>query len=406
MQTPSVKSLPAELRELGQEVARRLASAGYRGWIVGGSVRDLALGRVPRDVDMACAAAPEQIAALFPTALGVGRAFGTMLVRDRRGDVELTTFRGEGTYSDGRRPDQVQFGVSLEQDARRRDFTCNALYLDPLTDEVRDPTGGLGDLARGELRAVGEARERFAEDGLRLLRFARIAAQYDLSVGEGLRAAARSEARRLERISGERVREELAKLLSRPGSAVGARLLTECGLLGVRFPSLADPGVAARRLAVLGHLGEEPGEVLGLAALLGPPGDPAEVESLRPSRELQRRLHALWQAAAKSLEPVERAPWLRMLREGDEGELLRYLAALAAVDPRQAAAVREVQRLAAEVPLAARRPVPLLTPADLAAAGIPRGPRWGELQRELEDLQLEGRLSGRAAALAWLDGRK
>src|SRR5262249_31126723 len=149
---------------------------------------------------------------LFATTHAVGRAFGTVVVRSGELDLQVTTFRSETGYDDARRPSEVRFGTSLEEDAARRDFTCNALYLDPLTDELRDPTGGLADLAAGRLRCVGEPAARFAEDGLRLLRLARFAAQLGLTVEVGTAAGAAASLEALRGVSPERELNELTRM--------------------------------------------------------------------------------------------------------------------------------------------------------------------------------------------------
>jgi tRNA nucleotidyltransferase/poly(A) polymerase len=199
-------------------VAERLAGAGHRVWLVGGAVRDLALGRQPKDLDLASAAVPEEVERLFDRTVSVGREFGTVLVLAGGRELQHTTFRSESGYADRRHPDRVAYGSSLEGDARRRDFTCNALYLDPLADEFRDPEGGLEDLRAGRLCAVGDAAERFREDGLRLIRMARFAARLDLEPAPELVAAARAEAGALEGVSPERTLGELERIFSGPRS--------------------------------------------------------------------------------------------------------------------------------------------------------------------------------------------
>src|SRR6185503_10579164 len=140
MRRPSMEHLPAELAHAARTVAGVLRAAGHRAWLVGGAVRDLALEVTPQDVDLASAARPEEIEALFPSTVSVGRAFGTVVVRSGALSLQVTTFRAEAGYDDARRPSHVHFATSLTEDAARRDFTCNALYLDPLSDEFVDPT--------------------------------------------------------------------------------------------------------------------------------------------------------------------------------------------------------------------------------------------------------------------------
>src|SRR5437867_2007197 len=191
MRRPTMEHLPLELARAARTVAGVLGTAGHRTWLVGGAVRDLALGIEPKDADLASAARPEEIEALFPSTHAVGRAFGTVVVRCGTADLQVTTFRAEAGYDDARRPSHVRFGTTLVEDAARRDFTCNALYLDPLNDEFIDPTGGLADLAARRLRCVGDPVQRFAEDGLRLLRLARLAAEHGLAIDQATHAGAR-----------------------------------------------------------------------------------------------------------------------------------------------------------------------------------------------------------------------
>lgn len=412
---PILEDLPQPLRDTAGAVARALAGAGHRGWIVGGTVRDLALGRTAKDLDMASAATPDQAERLFPAAVGVGRAFGTLVLPAGRVagvavDVELTTFRGDGSYADGRRPDAVTYGVSLEADAARRDFTANALYLDPLDGTVADPTGGLADLERGLLRTVGDPVQRFREDALRLLRLGRFAARYGLDVPEDVLAAAERERGGLARVSGERVHAELARMGAFEGSARAVALLDGTGALGATFDSWRDRARAARRLALVRALGDGPGVAPFLAALLwgeDPEAATDEYERLRPSRAERRAVAGLWRLTATLGEPrPARARLLRELRELDEDDALRWARALAEVDgARFDAGVRALEAAACALPAGERRPAALLAPGDLSAAGLPRGPLWGQVLAEHEDRRLEGEHGSREEALAWLARR-
>ena len=153
--------MPPPALQLARSVCSRLAEGGHRGWIVGGAVRDLVLERPLVDLDLVSDALPDAVEGLFERTVSVGKSFGVVVVVMDGQEVEVATFRKERGYSDRRRPDEVEYALDPEVDARRRDFTCNALYLDPLTGEVRDPEGGLADLTSGRLRAVGDAGGRF-----------------------------------------------------------------------------------------------------------------------------------------------------------------------------------------------------------------------------------------------------
>ncbi len=223
------------------EVLRTLDAAGHRSWLVGGAVRDLLLGRSRgvRDHDVATPARPEQVRALFRKVIPTGIEHGTVTVLQRGTPVEVTTFRGEGEYVDGRRPSSVTFLDDVDQDLARRDFTVNALAYDPLGKAFRDPFGGRADLRRGILRAVGDPAARFAEDGLRPLRAARFAAQLHFRLDPGTAQAIPGALAVATRVSAERTGDELSRLVLAPHARHGLELLATTGLLGVVLPELA-----------------------------------------------------------------------------------------------------------------------------------------------------------------------
>src|ERR1700689_1465843 len=199
--------VPADVHDL----CERLRSKGKRAWIVGGCVRDLLRERAAADWDIATDARPKELLAVFPRAIPTGIEHGTVtVVRDGR-HYEVTTLRGEGTYSDGRRPDWVEFVDDITADLARRDFTVNAMAIDPVDAKIIDPFDGRGDLARGILRAVGDAKERFAEDGLRVLRAARFVATLELELDPDTEAAIQPTLGTFRKVAMERVRDEWVK---------------------------------------------------------------------------------------------------------------------------------------------------------------------------------------------------
>jgi tRNA nucleotidyltransferase (CCA-adding enzyme) len=241
-------------------LCRRLHEAGYPAYVVGGAVRDL-LRRAggdsdlsAKDFDVATSALPEEVARIFGPrrTIPTGIAHGTVTVlcehegEKRPRPVEVTTFRGETGYSDGRRPDRVEFIGDLVEDLRRRDFTINAIAYEPLSGTLHDPFDGQGDLSRRLIRAVGDATQRFAEDGLRLLRAVRFAAQLGFTIDPSTRAAFAGALPTLRKVSRERVRDELLRLLAAPRPSLGLSHMIEpwpdgagVGLLGVVLPELA-----------------------------------------------------------------------------------------------------------------------------------------------------------------------
>ena len=430
MTTPRVEDLPEPLRRAACGIARRLATAGERGWIVGGTVRDLALARRPQDVDMATAALPETVERLFERTVAVGRQFGTVIVVMPEAEVEVTTFRSESSYSDGRRPDRVHYGATVEEDAARRDFSCNALYLDPLTGEVRDPVGGLGDLRAGLLRAVGEARRRFEEDRLRLLRMARFQAALNLEPAEGLHDAARAVRHGLSAVSSERVRAELVKLFEAHGAARGIAVMRTCGLLeealpGWRAVAAGDQTwdqVEAQRQRAFEALPDPPGVGSGLALLLevDPLGTASPkslqlgkelAEGLRLSRAEQDECVELWRLRRELLELAStegpRSQRILTYRSRHASAALRLAEAWARAQdqPTTQRALRALRSRFEQLSPEELNPDPWITTHDLQALGIERGPRWGQLLREAEILQLDGAFDDRDAARAWLRSR-
>ncbi len=233
-----------QARQFALEVVRRLRQAGYEAYWAGGCVRDYLLGLTPHDYDVATSATPEEVQRLFRRTVTVGASFGVVEVLGPRADgetisIQVATFRSEGPYSDGRHPDSVTF-TNAVQDAQRRDFTINGLFYDPLTGQVLDYVGGQQDLQARILRAIGNPRERFQEDRLRILRAVRLAAQFSLTLEPETAEAIRAMANQITVVSAERIAEELRRLLTDAGRVRGLELLHELGLLAPIFPELAD----------------------------------------------------------------------------------------------------------------------------------------------------------------------
>ncbi|HYV26104.1 MAG TPA: CCA tRNA nucleotidyltransferase [Candidatus Eisenbacteria bacterium] len=228
------------LRALALEIVRRLQTAGFSAYWVGGCVRDFLLGREPEDYDVATNAVPDQIEKLFPHTVPVGRQFGVVLVIEEGHQFQVATFRAESDYQDGRHPGHVTFG-DAKADALRRDFTVNGLFFDPIRNQLHDWVGGEADLRARMLRTIGSPQERFAEDHLRLLRAVRLAAQLDFQIEPETFSAIQSNAAKIRAISAERIRDELLKLFNPsafgvPPSGGGARLPARD-----RAESLASP---------------------------------------------------------------------------------------------------------------------------------------------------------------------
>lgn len=227
-------AIPAEVRSL----CERLEEAGHGAWIVGGCIRDLLLDREVSDWDVATSARPEQVRKIFRRVIPTGVAHGTVTVLLSGGQYEVTTLRGEGAYSDGRRPDEVFFVDGIEEDLARRDFTVNAIAYAPERDELIDPHGGAADLDDRVLRAVGVAEERFQEDGLRILRGARFVATLELALDARTEAAMGEALDTFRKVSHERVRDEWMKTMRARRPSLAFEVMRRVGILEVTLPEL------------------------------------------------------------------------------------------------------------------------------------------------------------------------
>jgi putative nucleotidyltransferase with HDIG domain len=258
-------SFPPELREF----ALVFKEAGKSCYIVGGAVRDSLIGKRVSDYDAATDARPEEVMRLFRRVVPTGIKHGTVTVIWKGKPIETTTFRRESGYADGRHPDEVEYGASLEEDLSRRDFTINALAYEPLEGSLVDLYGGQADLGRRLIRAVGDPAERFHEDGLRPLRALRFASQLGFEVEPATLAAIPASLDRFRLVSPERVREELEKILASPKPSTALRLMEETGMLAIVLPELVRcRGVEQKgmhRFDVLDHL---------LASVDAAPADP------------------------------------------------------------------------------------------------------------------------------------
>src|SRR5437899_6966013 len=242
------------LKDFAISIVRKLRSAGYQAYLVGGCVRDLLLGREPADYDVATDATPDEVMRIFPGTYAVGAQFGVVLVpvpkdpsvssvssvgsvsdpnhRGQRGKtVEVATFRSDVGYSDGRHPDEVRYSKDPREDVARRDFTINGLLMDPISGEVLDFVGGRKDLDSHLIRTIGDPALRFAEDKLRMLRAVRFAARFDYRIEPPTFAAMHEMASRIHQVSHERVRDELTKMLTEGHARQAFLLLDESGLL-------------------------------------------------------------------------------------------------------------------------------------------------------------------------------
>ncbi len=434
-------------RWFATQVVARLREHGHEALWAGGCVRDLLLGQPPADFDVATDARPEQVMKLFRRTVPVGISFGVVRVlgpHKPAGEVEVATFRSDGTYLDGRRPESVQFS-SAREDAERRDFTINGMFYDPLDGRVIDHVGGRADLEQKVLRAIGNASERFAEDKLRLLRAVRFAARFDLTIDPATREAVAAMGPEIRVVAPERIAQELRKMLVHPSRARAMELAESLGLVATILPPLVPmkglpqhkavlPGgdLWDHTLRTLEELGPDPSFTLAFSALLHDVGKPA-TRGLRDGRmsfhghELVGRRIADGLARDLRLSNAERdrINWLvefhqalgeaRSLREarlkrilatpGIE-ELLALHRADALASDGDCAHVDYCEWYLRSQPQGPINPPPLVTGHDLQKRlGLEPGPHFKGLLDLVREAQLERVVGSKAEALDWVRRR-
>lgn len=395
-------------KELTVGVIRTLRRAGHQALLAGGCVRDMLLGHRPADYDVATSATPQQVKALFRHVLMVGAKFGVAIVIFDKHKVEVATFRSDVSYSDGRRPDAVHFS-DARQDALRRDFTINGMFFDPVAGETVDYVGGQADLKAGIIRAIGRPEHRFDEDYLRMLRAVRFAARLGFEIEPATAAAIRSHAGRITQISGERIREELEKMLARKSSPSALAQLHELGLMGHILPELFEGG-ATNRLWPLAfsrlELSSTYGDCeLNLAALLCDLNR-HQLDDITRRWGASNRLRddLIWLAAHvgqwQTMATAELAD-LKRLMAGRRFDHLRILWKL----DEQLRTGRQThsRHIAARIKKIRPdqiAPEPFVTGADLKDLGLSEGPRLGKILAALYRAQLNEDFPDRRAALA------
>lgn len=405
----------AAQRRFALDVVAQLRAAGHTAYFAGGCVRDELLGRVPKDYDVATSARPEQIRAVFGhrKTLAIGEAFGVIAVVGPKpaGMVEATTFRRDAGYSDGRRPDAVEF-TDAEEDARRRDFTMNALFFDPLNEEVIDFVGGRDDIARRLVRAVGDPRARFDEDKLRMLRAVRMASRFSFDLDPATADAIRAAAHEITIVSPERIAQEMRAMLGKPGQTEAARLLATTRLLDAILPEIVPefgmPSSDAwqHTLSVFAEFERAQafgGFALGLASLL----HTTERELVFTVAQRWRlanaeRDDAAWLVAhqADLLEAATK-PWSEiqpLLADSRAPQLVDLVEAELRVE---GAALDDLEfcRAKLALPRAELDPPPLVTGNDLIRAGLKPGKAFAGLIAQLRAAQLDGKIQTTAEGI-------
>ena len=417
-------------RQAATNIVRRLRDAGFASYLVGGCVRDIVMGRVAKDYDIATSARPAQLVEMFPDSLTVGAQFGVVIVPWEDEKVEVATFRSDGLYADGRHPVQVEYAKSAEEDVQRRDFTINGLLYDPMEDKVIDYVGGQADIRGRRIRTIGDPYKRFSEDRLRMLRAVRFAARFNFELDSAAADAIRERASETRMVSAERIRDEILKILTEGQARRGFELLDSTNLLeqvlpevkamqGVEQPPEFHPegDVWTHTLTMLDGL-KSPTQTLALGVLLHDVGKPrtfAVRERIRfdnhvavgakMAEAICKRLRLSCRDTERVVELVshhlrfidfprmKRSTQIRFLRMDGFSEHLELhrldcLASHGKLDTYNLA-----QEMLGRIPEPEIRPARLLSGEDLIRDGYRPGPLFKQILQTVEDAQLEGEIS-------------
>jgi len=425
------------LRETAQEVVAVLENAGHRALFAGGCVRDRLLGREPADYDIATSATPDEVERLFSRAIGVGRAFGVMIVPKDGQNFEVATFRRDGGYDDGRHPREVVFTDEIE-DARRRDFTINAMFEEATSGQLIDHVGGRQDLADGIVRTVGDPDDRLAEDRLRMLRAVRFAARFGFGIAPDTMAAVKRHAAGITDVSAERIGDEVTRMLTEGRARRAFELLDESGLLDIIIPQMSamkgctqspehhpEGDVFEHTLRAIDQLTADCSPALAFGVLLHDIAKPAcrmtkedrivfyghtkqgavmavkLCEQLRLSRRDTERVAFLVDQHLRHCSAADMRPATlkRFLRQDGIGELLELTRIDAMAANGDLAHYDFCMSALGTIGEEEMRPRPLITGHDLIEMGLEPGPLFKEILGAVEDAQLEGTISSRDDAL-------
>ena len=422
-------------------LVERLRAAGHEALFAGGCVRDRLLGKEAHDIDIATSARPEEIQKLFPRTVAVGAQFGVIVVLEDGGEFQVATFRSDGAYRDGRHPESVAF-TNAEGDARRRDFTVNGLFFDPLTRQILDFVGGEADLRTGILRSIGDPHARFAEDKLRLIRCVRFAASLGFEIEAETWRALVERAPEITAVSAERIRDELVKIFTHPSRVRGFDLLDQSGLLAILLPEVEslkgceqppdfhpEGDVFVHTRLMLSLLPEQVSTPLVFSVLFHDIGKPPtflidetgrirfnghESISASMTEKIFARLRFSNAETEATVVGVKNHMAFKDVQNMRVATLKRFLARptiddeleLHRVDCQGSHGLLDnydfLLRKREEFSNEPLIPPPLITGRDLIAAGLKPGPPFKKLLDSAQALQLEGGLKTRDDALAWL----
>ncbi len=387
------------------EIVRRLRQHGHVALLAGGCVRDMLLGRTPSDYDVATDAVPDRVVEYFRTTRKVGAQFGVVLVRMHRVWVEVATFRADHEYADGRHPTAVTFSSPTE-DAKRRDFTINGMFYDPIEDRVIDYVDGQEDLRAGIIRTIGRPEQRFAEDHLRQIRAVRFAARLGYAIEPDTLAAIRTHAADLTTVSAERVREELARILGDSSRAAGFRLLRDTNLLAYVWPEAEwTPDRIRLSEELLARIPDRAGFPLSLACILihWPSGHVDRIcRALTCSNDVRKQV--VWLVTnytALTEQPDMSLADLKLLMQNRGfADLLTLCRAWLDVTGQDTSVYDRLVERSRRIPFDEIAPPPLLDGQDLIDMGQAPGPTFKRVLDAVYRAQLNREIVGRDEAIA------
>ncbi len=386
------------------EIINKLHRSGFQALLAGGCVRDMLLCRPANDYDVATDAEPADVIKLFKRTLKVGAKFGVVMVLTGSEQIEVATFRSETGYTDGRHPGSVKFTSPIE-DAKRRDFTINAMFYDPVKKEVIDYVDGRADLEKRIVRTVGIPKERFDEDYLRMLRAVRFSAQLGFGIEPKTWSAVCANAKNIVGISGERIAMELEGILISPNRSIGASMLMTSGLADAIFHGFTSRQ-AEMAVRVLEHLRKKVDFALALAALfVGWTTEAAleKIKVLKLSRNQIKHIKFLLTGRGKLLNKDMSLSALKLIAaEPYFQDLYELQRAIQKAEKKSVAALVTLRRRIKALGDIELKPKPVLNGNELIELGAVPGPTLGQLAQEMYIAQLEGQLETKKQAHQWV----
>ena len=391
-------------RQAAIKIINRLRSSGHQGLFAGGCVRDMLLGRHPKDYDVVTSARPGQVCKLFSRTVKIGAKFGVIMVIMEGQTVEVATFRGESSYSDGRRPDSVHF-CDPKEDAARRDFTINGMFYDPIEKKVIDYVDGKKDLRKKILRTIGSPAKRFGEDYLRMLRAIRFSTALDFAIEEKTYNAIRRRAGDITKISGERIAMELESTLTHPNRQAAAGLLIRSKLAKAIFPGIGkyDTDFALDLIAHLPKKIDFPFALAGFFAGCVTNFATEACKILKLSNAHKKHLRFLLGNRDKMLDTRMSLAQLKLLAGKPYfPDLYEFQRAIEKTKGRPLTPVLTTKKRADAISAKKLNPKPLLNGHQLIALGVTAGPMVGLVEKEMYIAQLDEKLHNKTDAKNWV----